>query len=152
MYKKILGLARPCILFSFKVKSIAILIFSLKTYFDNFDFKCTLFSKSVPNFLPSKPKKDQRPRMFLYTPSWSWGQVYSSLNSTKLSCSSGVTLRCHKNRWFSKWDYWFWITLPGGKGNLQTTLPNSLFFACSPSSFKIRTEIKKYKWKLLNTI
>ena len=46
----------------------------------------------MPNFLPSKPKKKQRPRIFLCTPSWSWGQAYSSLNSTKLSCSSGVTL------------------------------------------------------------
>ena len=29
---------------------------------------------------------------FLYIPGWSWGQVYSSLNSAKLSCSSEVTL------------------------------------------------------------
>ena len=30
--------------------------------------------------------------MFLYTPSWSWGQAYSSLKSAKLSYLSGVTL------------------------------------------------------------
>ena len=29
----------------------------LMTYFHNFDFKCTLFSKSVPIFWPLKPKR-----------------------------------------------------------------------------------------------
>ena len=43
-------------------------------------------------FLTLKIKKNQRPRNFLYTPSWSWGQPYSSLNSAKLSWKSEVTL------------------------------------------------------------
>ena len=29
----------------------------LMTYFHNFDFQCTLFSKIVPNFLPEKSKR-----------------------------------------------------------------------------------------------
>ena len=29
----------------------------LLKYLQSFDFKCTLFSKSVPNFWPSKPKR-----------------------------------------------------------------------------------------------
>ena len=39
-----------------------------------------------------KNKKHQRPRKILYTPSWSWGQAYSSLNSAKLIQSSEATL------------------------------------------------------------
>ena len=40
----------------------------------------------------SKTKKNQTPRILLYTLSWSWGQAYSSLNSAKLSLLSEVTL------------------------------------------------------------
>ena len=36
--------------------------------------------------------KNARPRIFLYTPSWSWVYAYSSLNSAMLSCSTEVTL------------------------------------------------------------
>ena len=39
-----------------------------------------------------KTKKNKRSRIFLYTPIWSWGQPYSSLNSAKLSWMSEVTL------------------------------------------------------------
>ena len=39
-----------------------------------------------------KPKKNQKPIIFLYTPSYSWCQAYSSLNSAKLSLLSEVTL------------------------------------------------------------
>ena len=63
----------------------------LLAYFHNFDFKCALFSKSIPNFWLSKPKRTKSLE-FLYTPSWSWDQAYSSLNSAKLSYSSEVTL------------------------------------------------------------
>ena len=48
--------------------------------------------KRKPNFLTFKAKKNQRPRIFLYTPSWNWGQAYSSLNSATLSCKLEVTL------------------------------------------------------------
>ena len=37
-------------------------------------------------------QKYQRPRIFLYTPRWSWGHVYSFLNSAKLSLFSEVML------------------------------------------------------------
>ena len=46
-------------------------------------------------YILRETKKNQRPRIFLYTPCWSWDQAYSSLNSAKLSCSSGVTLCFH---------------------------------------------------------
>ena len=39
-----------------------------------------------------KIKKNQRPRISLHTPSWSWGTLYSSLNSAKLSWKSEVML------------------------------------------------------------
>ena len=39
----------------------------LFTYFHNFDFKCTLFSKSVPNFWPSKPKRTKGLEFFIHT-------------------------------------------------------------------------------------
>ena len=42
--------------------------------------------------LTLKTKKNVRPKIFLYTPIWSWGYVYSSLNSAMLSCSTEVTL------------------------------------------------------------
>ena len=37
--------------------------------------------------------KIKRPRILVFTPSWSWGQPYSSLNSAKLSWKSEVTLK-----------------------------------------------------------
>ena len=42
--------------------------------------------------LTLKIKKNQRPRILVYTPSWSLNQPYSSLNSAKLSWKSEVTL------------------------------------------------------------
>ena len=42
--------------------------------------------------LTLKIKKIERPIILLYTPSWSWGQPYSFLNSAKLSWKSEVTL------------------------------------------------------------
>ena len=41
-----------------------------------------------------KTKNNQRPRIFLCTPSWSWSQPYSSPNSAKLNCKLEVTLVC----------------------------------------------------------
>ena len=49
------------------------------------------YSKKT-QILTLKMQKNARPRIFLYTPSWSWGYVYSSLNSAMLSCSTEVTL------------------------------------------------------------
>ena len=46
-------------------------------------------SKTVSNFWPSKPK---RSRIILWTTSWSWDQIYSSLHSAKLSLLFEVTL------------------------------------------------------------
>ena len=62
----------------------------------NFDFKCTLFSKSVPNFWPSKPKRTKSLEFF-YTHQVG---VEAKLNSAKPSliwghvspASSEVTL------------------------------------------------------------
>ena len=42
--------------------------------------------------LTLKIKKNQRPRILLYTPNWHWGQPYSSMNSAKLSWKSEDTL------------------------------------------------------------
>ena len=51
------------IFFSFKnIKKEDLLLF-LK-YLYNFHFKCTLFSKSVPNFWPSKPKRTNHLKLF----------------------------------------------------------------------------------------
>ena len=78
--------------------------------FHNFDFQCTFFSKmTVPlkwcPIFDLKIEKNQRPRKYLYTPSWSWlswGQPYSSLSPAKLSWKSEVTLillNSHKIWW-----------------------------------------------------
>ena len=41
--------------------------------------------------LNQKIKNNQRPRILLYTPRWSWGQLYSPLNSAMLNWKSEVT-------------------------------------------------------------
>ena len=85
--------------FMSKIDGIFLIFFSLKnikkgaqllllTYFHNFDFKCTLFSKSVPNFWPSKPKRTKSLEFF-YTHQVG---VEAKLNSAKLSFLSEVTL------------------------------------------------------------
>ena len=58
-----------------KIIGIFLIFFSLKnmqkgtqhvfmTYFHNFDFKFTLFSKCVPDFLPLKPKRIKGRELF----------------------------------------------------------------------------------------
>ena len=62
------------------------------------DFWHRKMTSKIRNVLCStfETKKNQRPRIFLYTPSWSWGQLYSSLNSAKLKCILEVALSLAK--------------------------------------------------------
>ena len=78
------------VFFSLKNIKMGVQLLSL-VYFHNFDFKYTLFYKSVPNFRTSK-QKGTKYLEFLYTLIWSWGQAYLSLNSAKLSLLSEVML------------------------------------------------------------
>ena len=75
-------------------------------------------------FLTFKTKKNQPPKTFLYTPSWSWGQAYSSLNSAKLSlffwghAIPYTQLKVSRNAYFSGllfnfqgWVIWIFIAI-----------------------------------------
>ena len=59
----------------------------LSTYFDNFDFWCTLFSKNATKFW--WPNQQAKSLEYFYG---HFHRHYSSLNSAPLSCSSEVTL------------------------------------------------------------
>ena len=83
-----------------KISRIFIKFFSLKntklgdqllliTYFDNFDFQCTLSSKNVPKFWSLIPNQF---KSLLWPFSKTSDLTYSPLNSIMLSCSSEVTL------------------------------------------------------------
>ena len=68
-----------------------------KNHKDSVDFwhrKMTLKIR-IALFFTFKTQRNARPRIFLYTQSWSWGYVYSSLNSAMLSWGHARGLVIH---------------------------------------------------------
>ena len=76
----------------------------IQTFSDDFWNKKWLKIR-IAVLLTLQTKKNQRPRIFLYTQSWSWGQVYSSLNSAQLITWGQANLG--KENYVISWLHWF---------------------------------------------